>query len=163
MLVKNELSEGYISGLIGRVAELHATYYSENWGFGMTFEAKVASDFSQFMEDYNQQTDFTLSVLVVGVIEASISINGVVNNVAHLRWFVVSEKLRGNGVGNTLIQKAIKFCECTKFQGIYLWTFEGLGSARHLYEKYGFNLIEEKQGNQWGSFVTEQKFFKPLI
>ncbi len=38
-----ELVRGYVPGAIGRVAELHGTYYHAHWGFGLFFEAKVAT------------------------------------------------------------------------------------------------------------------------
>jgi hypothetical protein len=41
---------------------------------------------------------------------------------------------------------------------VYLWTFEGLPVARHLYEKFGFKLVEQFDGMQWGTKVIEQKF-----
>ena len=40
------------------------------------------------------------------------------------------------------------FCEQNKYSSVYLWTFQGLGSARHLYEKFGFTLTQEKTGKQ---------------
>ena len=36
------IREGYSAGCIGRIAELHARYYSQASGFGLAFEAKVA-------------------------------------------------------------------------------------------------------------------------
>jgi len=51
-----------------------------------------------------------------------------------------------------------KFFETNGYDSVYLWTFQGLDSARHLYEKYGFSLSEERTGEQWGSIVTEQRF-----
>jgi GNAT superfamily N-acetyltransferase len=56
------------------------------------------------------------------------------------------------------MEKAICFCRKNQYQRIYLWTFEGLGAARHLYEKFGFRLVEEQIGEQWGAKVNEQKF-----
>ena len=50
------------------------------------------------------------------------------------------------------------FCEQNKYSSVYLWTFQGLGSARHLYEKFGFTLTQEKTGKQQGAEVTEQRF-----
>jgi hypothetical protein len=41
---------------------------------------------------------------------------------------------------------------------VYLWTFEGLDAARHLYEKSGFRLALQKRGAQWGAEVNEQRF-----
>ena len=61
-------------------------------------------------------------------------------------------------MGNILIQKAVDFCREAGFRRVYLWTFAGLDEARHLYEKHGFRLSEEHEGDQWGVTVTEQKF-----
>ena len=44
------------------------------------------------------------------------------------------------------------------FRKVYLWTFEGLDAARHLYEKSGFCLVEQREGMEWGIKVLEQKF-----
>jgi hypothetical protein len=41
-----EIVKGYIPGSIGRVAELHGTYYHKHWGFSLFFEAKVATELS---------------------------------------------------------------------------------------------------------------------
>ena len=52
------------------------------------------------------------------------------------------------------------FCRLKRYDLVYLWTFKGLDTARHLYEKNGFRLAQEKAGNQWGTTVVEQKFMK---
>ena len=51
------IQRGYVPGSIGRIAELHGTYYHENWGFGVFFEAKVASELAEFMGRYNDEQD----------------------------------------------------------------------------------------------------------
>ena len=76
----------------------------------------------------------------------------------HLRWFIVAPENQGQGIGEMLLKEAIEFCRKKKFPRVYLWTFAGLDPARHLYEKSGFRLREELEGNQWGRTVTEQKF-----
>jgi len=77
---------------------------------------------------------------------------------AHLRWFILSDALRGRGVGARLIDTALDSCRACGYEKVYLWTFEGLDAARHLYEKAGFRLVERQRGTQWGSEVTEQRF-----
>lgn len=157
---KFKLIEGYRAGMIGRVAELHAVHYSENWNFGAFFEAKVATELSNFICNYNETKDRILSLSVDGVIEGSIFIDGTSeeDNIAHLRWFIVSDKLKGQGAGNDLMEQALLFCKESSYDSVYLWTFQGLAAARHLYDKYGFRLTEEKLGEQWGTSVTEQRF-----
>jgi len=56
------------------------------------------------------------------------------------------------------MKEAMTFCERKGYNLVYLWTFAGLDPARHLYEKLGFKLTEEQEGEQWGTRVLEQKF-----
>jgi GNAT superfamily N-acetyltransferase len=77
---------------------------------------------------------------------------------AHLRWFIVSDALRGRGVGTMLMDAAMEFCRDKGYSQTYLWTFAGLSAARRLYEKAGFVLVEERSGAQWGVEVKEQRF-----
>ena len=37
-------------------------------------------------------------------------------------------------------------------------TFAGLDAARHLYERAGFVLCQESEGDHWGRTVMEQTF-----
>src|SRR5215471_4084551 len=106
-----EIIRGYRAGSIGRVAELHATYYQQHWGFGVFFEAKVATELAAFLCRFDQQRDGFWTALVGGRIEGSITIDGsdAVDKGAHLRWFVLSEALRGKGVGSQLMENAIDF------------------------------------------------------
>lgn len=155
-----EITRGYTPGTLGRVAELHGTYYHNHWGFGLFFEAKVAVELSDFLKRYDENRDGFWTARVGGRVEGAITIDGVGadDHGAHLRWFIVSDALRGKGVGARLIDTAMDFCRNKRYPRIYLWTFEGLHAARHLYEKAGFRLIEAHQGRQWGTQVTEQRF-----
>ena len=155
-----EILRGYVPGSIGRVAELHGTYYHDHWGFGLFFEAKVASELSAFLGRYDERRDGFWTALLGGRIEGSIAIDGVhaESEGAHLRWFIVSDALRGRAIGHRLINAAIDFCRTKGYKRIYLWSFEGLDAARHLYEKVGFRLVEQHRGSQWGIEVNEQRF-----
>ncbi|MDM8538970.1 hypothetical protein QUF70_19635 [Desulfobacterales bacterium HSG17] len=57
-----------------------------------------------------------------------------------------------------MMDKAVVFCKIKGYNKVYLNTFKGLDSARHLYKKYGFCLVEQNQGAQWGTEVVEQEF-----
>ena len=154
------ITKGYVPGSLGRVVELHGTYYHEHWGFGLFFEAKVAAELSEFFKRYEESRDGFWTVLVDGRVEGSITMDGIhaESKGAHLRWFIMSDALRGRGAGNQLINTAISFCRNKGYRQIYLWTFKGLAAARHLYEKGGFRLVEEHSGTQWGTEVIEQRF-----
>ena len=154
-----QIIRGYIPGSIGRVAGMHGTYYQQHWGFGLFFEAKVATELASFLSRYDEQRDGFWTALVAGNIEGSITIDGSHAAVegAHLRWFIMSDALRGKGVGNQLMSTAIGFCQSRGYRRVYLWTFEGLNAARHLYEKNGFKLVDQQRGVRWGREVNEQR------
>ena len=159
-MVDIQIERGYTPGSIGRVAELHGKYYHDHWGFGLSFETKVASELAEFITRYDERRDGFWTAALEGRIEGSIAIDGLhaAEHGAHLRWFILSDSLRGMGIGNQLINTAIDFCRSLGYKLVYLWTFEGLNAARRLYEKVGFTLAEQHSGTQWGTQVTEQRF-----
>ena len=81
---------------------------------------------------------------------------------AHLRWFIVTDALRGTGMGARLLDTAIAYCHKRSYSRVYLHTFEGLDAARRLYERSGFALVTQTKGAQWGTEVNEQKFVLEL-
>jgi len=154
------IAEGYRPGAIGRIAELHGCYYAQHWGFGLFFEAKVATELSTFLTTYDTVRDGCWLALQDGRVQGSIIIDGSRANDkgAHLRWFILSDALRGQGIGHRLITRAVDFCIGKNYPRIYLWTFEGLHAARHLYERTGFRLTDQQPGAQWGVEVNEQLY-----
>jgi len=152
--------KGYQPGVIGRLAELHASYYYENWGFGLFFEVKVATELSEFLSRLDESRDGFWTLCKNSRVDGGIAIDGIkaTTEGAHLRWFILSPEVRGQGFGNRLMEEAISFCRKNGYGRVYLWTFEGLRPARHLYEKFGFKLVLQNKGTQWGAKVIEQKF-----
>ena len=154
------IAKGYVPGCIGRVTELHALYYHRLAGFGLPFEAKVAREMAEFCSRYDEERDGLWLASLDGRIHGSILIDGLhaQEAKAHLRWFIVSDEIRGTGVGSALMAAAMDFCRSKGYTHVYLWTFAGLHAARHLYEKAGFELASQQRGAQWGVEVDEQRF-----
>jgi GNAT superfamily N-acetyltransferase len=152
--------KGYVPGAVGRITELHAMYYHREWGFGKFFEVKVAGELSAFLERFDPARDGFWTACLNDRVEGSIVIDGAnaESEGAHLRWFILSPELRGHGFGNRLMDTALRFCREMNYARVYLWTFEGLEAAQHLYEKFGFELVEQHEGEQWGTKVIEQKY-----
>ena len=157
------LVTGYVPGCIGRVAELHAAYYSAASGFGAAFEAQVAREFAAFCERFDPASDGLWLVVEGGRVEGSLVIDGAHaqgDDGAHLRWFILSDGLRGQGWGRRLLAAGLAFADRLAFARVVLWTFEGLHAARHLYEQQGFRLLREGPGDRWGKPVNEQLFVR---
>lgn len=155
-----EIRRGYTPGAIGRVAELHGRYYAENWGFGLVFEAKVAREFAEFMTRFDENRDGLWTVVQEDRVEGAVAIDGIRGETegAHLRWFILSASLRGKGFGRKLLETAVDFCAERGYNRVVLETFQGLHPARALYEQAGFRLMNQREGEQWGARVNEQRF-----
>jgi GNAT superfamily N-acetyltransferase len=155
---------GYVPGAIGRVTQLHALYYSRNWGFGLYFEAKVARELAEFLSRFNEKRDGFWTMCSDSSVEGSIAIDAVnaATEGAHLRWFILSHEFQGLGYGTRLLDKALSFCKEKGYMSVYLWTFKGLDAAKHIYVKFGFRLAQQDKGTQWGKEVLEQKLVLQL-
>ncbi len=151
---------GYVPGAIGDIAGLHARYYAKHWNFGLFFEAKVATEMAAFLRRMDPDRDGFWALSAGDRVAGGIVMDGIhaEGEGAHLRWFIMADDMRGKGHGGRLLETAIAFSRSRGHGRIYLWTFAGLDPARHLYEKNGFRLAEERSGDQWGAVVTEQRF-----
>ncbi|MGE0486470.1 MAG: GNAT family N-acetyltransferase [Gammaproteobacteria bacterium] len=161
------LDTGLDPARVQRIVTLHDDYYRRAWGFGDAFRDGVAGALADFAARYDASGDCTWVVLQDGVVEASLTIDGhdpaaTATAGAHLRWFVASDALRGQGWGARLLDAAVGFCRARGYPEVWLWTFAGLEPARHLYEKAGFVLAEARRGRQWGSEVEERRYVLTL-
>ncbi|MGI9435770.1 MAG: GNAT family N-acetyltransferase [Geminicoccaceae bacterium] len=156
------IKAGYCSGLIGRIIEMHARYYSRTTGFGVVFETKVARELAEFATRLDRPGNMIWHAEHDGLIIGSIAIDGcdLGQNRAHLRWFIIDDGFRAHGLGKALLDEAIGFCDRHGFDEVHLWTLKGLDAARQLYERNGFELAEEYRGDQWGREITEQKYIR---
>ena len=157
-----QIVEGYVPGVIGVVSALFATYFAESHGFGLRFEAKVATELADFLEDYDSERDLQLVLKQGDQILGGISVDGRENSQysARLRWFILSEEARGDGWGRKLLDTALEFCRAKNYGRVYLTTVAGLEASRQLYEKYGFRLASEIEDETWGTRSLEQTWIR---
>jgi GNAT superfamily N-acetyltransferase len=139
---------GYQPGALGRMVELHGSYYAEHWNLGLYFETQVAAGLAEFFSRFDPAHDGAWFAQMDGRIVGGIFIAGrdAAGEGARLRWFILDPACQGLGAGKRLMQAAMDFCQTQSFARVYLTTFAGLSAARHLYEKHGFRLCAEKDG-----------------
>jgi GNAT superfamily N-acetyltransferase len=151
---------GYVPGVSGKITEAHGVYYHENWGLDISFEIQVGSELSEFLARFQPGRDGLWVGNVAGAFAGSVAIDGsdAGTQGARLRWFIVTPALQGRGIGKTLLEKSVQFCKEVGYTRVFLWTFEGLKTARYLYESVGFCVSEEHEVRQWGREIKEQRF-----
>lgn len=153
---------GYIPGALGRITELHGTYYAKYWDLGLYFEAKVATELAAFLSRFDPAHDGAWFAHANGEIIGGVFIDGTeaATKGARLRWFILDPAYQGRGIGRLLVGEAVAFCRQAGFRRVYLTTFAGLNAARHLYEQHGFRLCAEEDGSHLTgkSSLVEQVF-----
>ena len=156
---KTEYS-GYYPGVAGKITEVHAVYYHEQWGFDVSFETQVGRELSEFLMEFDRSRDGLWVARRNAMFAGAVAVDGrkAQSEGARLRWFIVVPVFQGHGIGRELISRAVEFCKTKNFPMVYLWTFEGLEPARHLYEYHQFKLCEQSEVDQWGQHIREQKF-----
>jgi len=158
-----DINVGYAPGLIGQTVAMMQKHMNHHHGFGAHFECRIATDMAEFASRLDSPRNEIWRAEINGRLVGSVSIDGedLGDNLAHLRWFVVSEDVRGRGVGKALLAQALTFCDELEVRETHLWTVKGLDAARYMYEKSGFLLAEEYIGDQWGDEITEYKLVRP--
>lgn len=149
---------GLKPGDIGYVIYLHGTLYAQEYALDQTFEGDVAIRLGEFAKTYDSRKDYAAVAELEGRIVGAIFINGLSDERAQLRWFLVHPDARGRGLGRQLIDGAIAFCRERNFEKVTLWTISELKAAAHLYRQAGFVITREETHEIWGAKRTEQEY-----
>ncbi len=152
--------KGYYPGVLGEITRLHAVYYHDYWGFDISFETQEGKELCEFMSRFDPKKDGLWIAVNDEKFTGSVAIDGhnAETDGARLRWLIVDPIYQGRGLGRVLVKKAVEFCCSVGHRRIFLWTFEGLEAARHVYEWAGFYLAQEREVDQWGVIIREQRF-----
>lgn len=145
-----------VQGDAGYVAYMHGRLYKELYNLGGTAEYYFMLTLTEFVQ--NPEGGCLWIAEADGEIVGSVGIVKRGEDTAQLRWFLVDNKQQGRGIGEMLMQTALTFCREHGYKNVFLWTYKGLDAARHLYEKHGFTLTEEKPNFEWkDEMVLEQR------
>ena len=143
------LADQWVPGAVGDVAALHGRYYAASHGFGVGFETRVATALGEFLARLDERSLFRCVVDDKGRVLGSIAIDGAQSPLAQLRWFILDGSLHGQGWGRRMMEEAM--AHCRRFEGVYLYTMEGLDAAIHLYERHGFAETARVPDAQWST------------
>ena len=136
----------------------HGDIYAREYNFDESFKDYVRKPLYEFYNKFDKNSENIWIAEEKGKTVGFIALVKVDDDTGQLRWFLLEEEMRGKGIGNILMTTLIDFAKEKNYKDIYLWTVDFLDAARHLYEKYGFELEDKKTSNIWGKELTEEKW-----
>ena len=153
LLIRNFVEED-----LDYIVKRHGDIYEKEYDFDETFIDYVKNPLYEFYEGYDKNNENIWIAEYEGNTAGFIALVKVNEETAQLRWFLLEKEMRGKGIGSKLMSTLVKFAKDKNYKNIYLWTVDFLDAARHLYEKFGFELEETKTSNIWGKRITEEKW-----
>jgi GNAT superfamily N-acetyltransferase len=144
-------------GLAARCTALMAAYYAERLGLDRRYEVDTLTELARFFDGFDGCHDGFWIVRESGS-DAVLGCAGIDGRArrerrgaaAKLRWVMLADGLRGRGLGEALLDRALAFCRARRYAEVQLHTLDCLRAAVGLYEKLGFRRRGRKRHEAWG-------------
>jgi DNA-binding MarR family transcriptional regulator/GNAT superfamily N-acetyltransferase len=144
------------AGELGWVVHRHGALYNREYGWDETFEALVAGIVADFVRTFDPRRERAWIAERDGEVVGSIFCVKKTRSVARLRMLYVEPDARGLGLGRRLVDACVAFARRAGYTKMTLWTDASLRSARAIYERTGFRLVEQKPHHSWGHDLVSQ-------
>lgn len=133
------------AGDLGWVLERHGSLYSFEYGFDEAFEALVAKVLAEFASNHDPRKEAGWIAERDGGRVGSIFCMRKTARTAQLRLLLVDPGARGMGIGSLLVKECVDFARRAGYRDVILWTKDVLHDARRIYERAGFELVEQEE------------------
>ncbi len=137
-------------GDIGWIIHVLGEQCSSEFGFNENFEIAMAQSATNFISNFNPTTERGWIAELNGERVGSIVLTDEGENTSALRLFYLSPKARGQKLGQRLVDECLNFARSKGYKHIDLKTTKNLKTARHLYQKAGFQLVREEASSEFG-------------
>ena len=149
-------------GDYGWIVQAHAAAYGEEYGFDVRFEALIARIVADFAVDHDPERERCWIAEVDGQPAGSNFCIRKSARVAQLRLLFVDRRARGLGIGTRLVEECMGFARRAGYRRMTLWTQDVLSDARRIYDRLGFEPVDEQPHADFGPDVVGQNLARDL-
>ena len=162
-----ETSPSYIlrnpqPGDMGWIIHRQAVLYAQEYGWNNEYEALVAEILTKFVREFDPARERCWIAEKDGKVIGSVFIVRQDDTTAKLRLLYVDPCARGLGIGSRLVNECLRFSRQVGYTNMVLWTNSILTGARRIYDKAGFQLVEEEAHHSFGKDLVGQVLTREL-
>ncbi|MED5598860.1 bifunctional helix-turn-helix transcriptional regulator/GNAT family N-acetyltransferase [Janthinobacterium sp. P210006] len=149
-------------GDMGWIIHRQAVLYAQEYGWNNEYEALVAEILAKFVREFDPTRERCWIAEKDGKVIGSIFIVRQDDTTAKLRLLYVDPCARGLGIGSRLVDECLRFSRQAGYTKMVLWTNSILTDARRIYDKAGFQLVEEEAHHSFGKDLVGQVLARDL-
>ncbi|MGY3025842.1 DNA-binding MarR family transcriptional regulator/GNAT superfamily N-acetyltransferase [Pseudomonas lurida] len=149
-------------GDMGLVVQQQAALYAREYGWNWEFEALVAEIVAKYLREFEPASERCWIAEKDGEVVGSVFVIRHDDTTAKLRMLYVDASARGMGIGQRLVDECVRFAQQVGYTRMLLWTVDILTEARKLYQKAGFELVEEEPMISFGKSLVSQTWARAL-
>jgi DNA-binding MarR family transcriptional regulator/predicted N-acetyltransferase YhbS len=149
-------------GDYGWIVSRHGAIYAEEYGWDESFEALVAGIVAGSVEHRDPRRERAWIAELDGERTGCVLCVQRDRVTAQLRLLLVEPWARGAGIGSRLVDECVGFARRAGYGRIVLWTNEVLEDARRIYERAGFELLDEERHQSFGHALVGQHWGREL-
>lgn len=149
-------------GDMGWIIHRQAVLYAQEYGWNNEYEALVADILSKFVREFDPARERCWIAEKDGKVIGSVFIVRQDDTTAKLRLLYVDPCARGLGIGSRLVDECLRFSRQVGYTKMVLWTNSILTGARRIYDRAGFQLLEEEAHHSFGKDLVGQVLARDL-
>jgi GNAT superfamily N-acetyltransferase len=135
---------------VGLIASRQSILYQEQYGWNRAIEVQEGDVTTNFLRNFKPDREQCWIAEVDGQMAGSIFLTDEGDSVSRLRLLYVEPVFQGRGIGDALVSSCIVFARSVGYARITLWTHTILESARRIYARHGFRIVETSEHRLFG-------------
>ena len=143
-------------GDIGWVIARHGELYEQEYHWDDKFEGLVAEIAGKFLTNFDPARERCWIAELDGERAGCVFCVKHTNTVAKLRLLLVEPSARGHSIGTKLVEACVAFARESGYRKMTLWTQSDLHAARRIYQRVGFQLVQESPWHAFGHDLVQQ-------